>query len=332
MKAILLIGGLGTRLRPFTLTTPKPLLPILNEPFLAYQIRHLAHHGIADIILCTAYNPQAFHKVLSDGRALGVRISYAHEKTPLGTGGAIKNAERFIEGCTLVCNGDILMDLNIGRLLRFHRQKKALATVALTRVKNPTAYGLIETDSRGRIHRFVEKPSWKQVTCNTVNAGAYVFEPSVFSFIPEGKPYSVERQLFPKLLKLQKPLYGKVVAGYWIDIGTVEKYRQTQADILQGVFCPARSLNKNPSPLVGDHTVIHPHAKIEGPTVIGRNCRIGKGALIKESILMDHVTIGEGVHLEKSVIGSHTTIEPNAVVGPGTAIGDFSRITSYSQL
>ncbi len=222
MKAILLIGGLGTRLRPFTLKTPKPLLPILNRPFLSYQINFLKSQGIRDIILCTAYKPETVRRLFGNGRSLGLRLSYVHETSPLGTGGAIKNAEPLIKGCTLICNGDIFMDLPVHEFHRFHRKKKALVSIALTRVKDPRAYGLIQTDRDGRIRRFIEKPDWKDVVCDTINAGAYLFEPDVFKLIPPQTVFSVERQLFPTLLRLKRPLYAKTFPGYWLDIGTVE--------------------------------------------------------------------------------------------------------------
>lgn len=348
MRAILLIGGLGTRLRPFTLTTPKPLLPILNRPFLSYQIKHIRSYGIRDIVLCTAYHPEAFQRVFGRGQWEGVRLRYVHEKTPLGTGGAIKNAERHVQGTTLICNGDILIDFDIAEFARFHRRQKALASILLTRVKDPTAYGLVETDEKGRIRHFREKPSPGEITCDTINAGAYLFEPEAFTLIPKGIPSSVERELFPRLLKLGRPLFGKIISGYWLDIGTLEKYRQAHDDLLAGVYptrIPGRKrgtstwMEKNARVgegvsfkgrvLVGEGTTIGPQAQVEGPTVIGRHCRLGRGVSIRHSILMDSVRIDDGARLENVIVGPHAHIGSHSTV-LDSALGGGSRITDYS--
>ncbi len=236
MKAVVLIGGFGTRLRPFTTHTPKPLLPLVGRPFLRYLLDRLKAAKIRDVVMCTAYRPKDFQRVFGNGKQFGMHISYVHESTPLGTGGAIKNAQSHIDGTTLICNGDILMDLDISAFLKFHRQKKAMVSLALTRVKDPTAYGLIETTPQGRIRRFIEKPSWSQVTCDTINAGFYLFEPEAFDAIPAHQVCSVERETFPALMAEKKPFYAKVFSGYWLDMGTVEKYGQAHQDILLGRY------------------------------------------------------------------------------------------------
>jgi NDP-sugar pyrophosphorylase family protein len=234
MRAILLIGGLGTRLRPLTFKTPKPLLPILNRPFLAYQIEYLKGQGIDEIVLCTAYRAEAFREAFGSGAPYGVQIHYVHEREPLGTGGAIKNAESYVDGPVLVCNGDILTDMDLSALFAFHREKKALATIALTRAEDPTAFGLVNTDNEGRIQRFTEKPSREDVTTDTINAGTYIFEPRVFALIPKGKVCSVERDVFPDMLRAGERLYAKALPGYWLDVGTLEKYRQAERDLSEG--------------------------------------------------------------------------------------------------
>ena len=231
MKAILLIGGLGTRLRPLTLTTPKPLLPIQDQPFLAYQLDFLQRQGFREIVLCTSYKAEDFRQALGDGEQYGVHISYVHEDSPRGTGGAIKNAEPHVDGPVLICNGDILMSLNLRELADFHKRRKAAATIALTKVDNPSAYGVVETDIEGRVERFVEKPAPGETSSHTINAGAYIFEKSVFSMIPPDVVHSVERELFPAMLAQKQPLYGKELAGYWLDVGTLEKYEQAQRDV-----------------------------------------------------------------------------------------------------
>jgi mannose-1-phosphate guanylyltransferase len=243
MKAIMLIGGLGTRLRPLTLTTPKPLLPIENQPFLAYQLAFLHRYGFQEIILCTSYRSEEFHKTLGDGSRYGVKLHYVHEKAPLGTGGAIKNAEIHVDNTVLVCNGDILMDLNLEQLVDFHRHKKALATIALTRVEDPTAYGVIQTDSAGRILQFIEKPAPEEVVSHMINAGVYVFEKEVFAMIPQGSVCSVERDIYPQMLAQKDPFFALHLAGYWLDVGTLEKYHQAQHDVKAGRY-PYRPVQK----------------------------------------------------------------------------------------
>jgi mannose-1-phosphate guanylyltransferase len=236
MKAIMLIGGLGTRMRPLTLTTPKPLLPILEQPFLAYQVDFLRRHGVTEIVLCTAYKAEDFRQTMGDGKKYGVRLAYVHEQSALGTGGAVKNAQSHVEGTTLVCNGDILMSLDLSELVRFHNEKKAVATIALTEVADPSAYGVVECGPDGRVQQFLEKPAPGATTSKMINAGAYVFEKEVFGMIPEGTVYSVERGLFPGLLSTGKPLYGKSLSGYWLDVGTIEKYEQAQRDVSEGRY------------------------------------------------------------------------------------------------
>ena len=236
MKAILLIGGLGTRLHPLTLTTPKPLLPIQDRPFLVYQLDFLQRQGFREIVLCTAYRAEDFRQAIGDGTRFGVKVSYVHEECALGTGGAIKNAEPHVDGPVLICNGDILMNLNLRELADFHKRRKAAATIALTKVDNPSAFGVVETDLDGRVQRFVEKPKPGETASHTINAGAYIFEKKIFSMIPPGTVYSVERQVFPALLDEHQPLYGKELAGYWLDVGTLEKYEQAQRDVASGRY------------------------------------------------------------------------------------------------
>jgi len=244
MKAILLIGGLGTRLHPLTLTTPKPLLPILDQPFLAYQLDFLRRQGFRDIVLCTAYRAEDFRLVIGDGARYGVQVSYVHEESPLGTGGAIKNAEPHIDGPVLICNGDILMSLNLRELSDVHKRKKALATIALTKVDDPSAFGVVEIDVDGRVQRFVEKPAPGETSSHTINAGAYIFEKKVFAMIPPGVPCSVEREVFPTMLAENQPFYGKELSGYWLDVGTLEKYQQAQQDVASGRY-PYSPANKS---------------------------------------------------------------------------------------
>src|SRR5579883_3475067 len=228
---------MGTRLRPLTCDVPKPLLPVLNKPFLHYQFEVLKRHGVKDVVLCTSYQADAFRKAFGDGRKLGLRLRFVHENRPLGTGGAIKNAEPLLRGrgTFLVLNGDVLNAFDIGRFAAQHRRKKALASIALTRaVNDPTMYGVVATASDGRIKGFLEKPSWDEIDSDFINAGAYLLEEAILDLMPAATAYSVERSLFPDLLARRAPFYGCETEGYWIDIGTIDRYLQVHLDILSG--------------------------------------------------------------------------------------------------
>ncbi|MBI4061491.1 MAG: NDP-sugar synthase [Elusimicrobia bacterium] len=339
MRAVILIGGMGTRLRPFTLATPKPLLPVLNRPFLEYQFQVLSRHGVREVVLCTSYRAETFRRVFGNGRRLGLRISYARERIPLGTGGAIKNAESLLRGTTLVLNGDVLNAFDPGAFLKFHRARRAEISIALTRVKDPTQYGLVLTDEKGMVRRFLEKPSWDEVVTNAINAGAYLFEPSVFAHIPPGKPYSVERGLFPERLAAGARIAGYVAPGYWIDIGSVEAYLQVHLDLLQGraPFKPgprARALKNADDARVttGAGTKIAPFARFSGSVSLGASVRIGRGAQLSDCVVLDGAFIGDGARLERCVVGPGARVGTHTVLGPGTALAGGSSVGDYSQL
>ena len=350
MKALILIGGFGTRLRPFTLKTPKPLLPLVNRPILDYQLEAIRGTGIRDVVLSIAYHPEKFRQALGDGRRYGLRFHFVGERTPLGTGGALKNAEAHLSGPTLVLNGDILTSLDLKALVRAHKENSAEVTIALTRVKDPTVYGLVETDESGRIRRFLEKPSWDEVTTNTVNAGIYLFEPGILRSIPPGVNYSLERGLFPGLLQDGHRLYGVVHAGYWMDIGTVEKYLQAHLDVLDGKLgvspegrrsgrvwlAPGVHIGRDVAfegkAALGARTRVDDFVRFAGGVVVGPDCRIGQGAGLKDCVVLAGAHIGEGARLEGCVVGSDSRIEANSVLSPGTALGDHSHVTKFSQL
>jgi len=340
MKAAILIGGQGTRLRPFTLESPKPLLPVLNRPFLEYQFRVLRAHGVREAVLCTSYRAEDFKRAFGDGRRLGLKLRYVRETIPLGTGGALKNAEKYLGGGTsLILNGDVLNAFDIRAFLRFHRARRAEISIALSRVKDPTLYGLVLTDEKGFVRRFLEKPSWDEVETNTINAGAYLFEPSVFAHLPPGKTYSLERGLFPERLAQGAKLGGWVAPGYWIDIGTVEKYLQVHLDILEG-RTPFRA-GDSARPLkgiadakvaAGPGTRVAPFARFSGSVSLGRGVSIGRGAQLSDCVVLDGATIGDGARLERCVVGARARVGTHATLGPGTALAGGSRVGDYSQL
>ncbi len=328
-KAVILIGGQGTRLQPLTYDTPKSMVPILNKPFMEYTLAYLKQFGIEDIILALNYLPEVIRNYFGDGSRFGVRLTYCLEKNPMGTAGAVKNAEQYLNGTFLVLNGDIFTDLDITDMLALHRNKGAKATISLNWVDNPSAFGVVETDSTQRVRQFIEKPPPGEETTNWINAGTYILEPEVLGHVPANSHYMFERGLFPLLLKLGEPVYGYPFSGYWLDMGNPGKYLSLNCDLL---------LSKTGSPLVDvpkdriccDRDVaIHPSANIEapviignrcqisqgiyikGPVVIGPDCHIEEGASIENTVLWDNVRIGANARLSHCIIGSHTSIEPD---------------------
>lgn len=337
MIAVILIGGMGTRLRPLTCDTPKPILPLVNRPFLEYQFELLKSHGIRDVVLCTSYRPQSFKKALQNGRRLGMRLKYVHEIHPLGTGGALKNAQPHISDTAIVLNGDVLNTLDITKFLSSHRKNRASVSIALTRVKDPTLYGLVETEGDGQIKRFLEKPSWDEIQTNTINAGAYLFEPAVLDRIPAGINYSLERGLFPQMLQNNERLFGYVTSGYWIDIGTVGKYLQVHHDILRGLtpFKAGRRVQKHPDGakvVLGAKTSVADFVRFSGAVCVGPGSVIGKGASLEDCVVLEGVRIGEGASLKGCIIGARCRIGAQAVLSNGTALGAGSKVEPYSLL
>jgi len=353
MKAIILTGGLGTRLRPFTIETPKPLLPVLNEPFLYYQLRNLQKHGVKEVILATAYRPEKFKKALGTGAKLGLKIRYVHEETPLGTGGAVRNAFQYLTDTTLILNGDVLHSLNVPEFLKQHRKNKAEVSIMLASVKDPTRFGLVETAKDGRIENFLEKPSWDEVTCDTINAGAYLFELSAVQSIATGGPASLERDLFPQLLDQKRRLFGFKSREYWIDFGTIEKYLQIHLDILNNVtpFLPTNlrrqvsflldkgaKIAKNTlhdgtgNIVLGKGTKSGERVRYIGQVCVGRKCVIEDGAALENCVILDGTRVGAGARISGSVIGEKCKIGKKAVIQPGRALGDHSVIKEYSSL
>jgi NDP-sugar pyrophosphorylase family protein len=350
MNAVILAGGKGTRLRPLTLNTPKPIVPILTRPFLALQIELLKKTGIENIVLSLSYQPRRIEEIFGDGAELGVRIHYTMEQEPLGTAGAVKNAEGFLGGRTVVFNGDVLSDLDLRAVLDFHESSGAKATIVLTPVLDPSAYGLVETDVDGRVRGFLEKPSGDEITCDTINAGVYVLEQELLDYIPSEKNYSFERGFFPHLLRDRVPFYAYVHRGYWIDIGTPEKYLQVHRDILSRVL-PFEGFHPNAGgtyvdpdatvssdarltgpAYIGAGTVVKARAVIEPYAVLGPNCRIEEGATISDSVLWANVRVGEEARVRGALIGRSAHIGHHSHVDRGIVLGDKSVITDYSRI
>jgi NDP-sugar pyrophosphorylase family protein len=354
LQAVILAGGLGTRLRPLTLGRPKPVVPLLNIPFLSYQLGLLGAHGVRDVILSVSHRPEVIRATMSRESLGDVQLREVVEVEPLGTAGGVRNAADLVNGRVVVLNGDVLTDVDLSAMLAFHQAKGAVATIYLTPVENPTAYGLVELEPNGRVRRFLEKPGWEEVTTNTINAGVYVLERELLDLIPKGEAHSIEREFFPLLLERGEPFYGYVSEGYWLDIGTPAKYLEAQQDLL------GRRVRAHVEPAGRDarHGWVHPTATIApsarirgpvaiGPTcrieadavvgpgaVLGSGCRIGAGAEIEGAVLWEEVEIAGGARLagcvvgRGAVIGAHARVTAGAVLGDGTRLTDYSRVTA----
>ena len=333
MKAVILVGGEGTRLRPLTYEVPKSMVPVLNRPFMEHAIAYLKRYGIDDLVLAMRYLPESFREYFGDGGKLGARLTYFVEDSPLGTAGAVKNVKEQLAGTFIVLNGDIFTELDIADMLAFHRRKGAKATIALTWVDNPSAFGVVETDSDGRVQRFIEKPPSGQETTNWINAGIYILEPEVLEYVPAGRHYMFEKGVFPHLLESGDPVYGYPFDGYWLDMGTLEKYLRLNCDL--ALLKTSSSLTGNLSKDKlhrGKNVTIQPSAKITGPVVIGDRCRIGSKVHIKgpviigadcciadsacldKVVLWSDVNVGTGATLKQCVVSNSVQIDENEQV------------------
>lgn len=344
MKGLILAGGKGTRLRPLTLNVPKPIVPVANRPFLLYQLDLMKSAGIGEIILSLSYQPRKIEDLLKDGADFDLLVRYAVESAPLGTAGAFRNADAWIDGPTVVFNGDVLTSLDLPSVIETHRRTGSVATLVLTEVEDPTAYGLVECDESGRIRRFLEKPGMDEVTCRTINAGVYVLEPEVLEHVPRGQPYSFERELFPSLLRADKPMYGVVSDQYWIDIGTPSKYLEVHRDILMGRFrspgipkgAPpgmfrAAGARVDASSIIEAGVTIGEGARIES-SVIGTNCKIDCDVQIVDSVIWSGNTIDREAQIESSILGRGCYVGHAATLRPGTILGGKSVLTDYSSV
>jgi NDP-sugar pyrophosphorylase family protein len=349
MKAVILAGGEGTRLRPLTLAVPKPVVPVVDRPFLRHQLDLLSRVGVEDVILSLAYRPERIREVFGDGTSVAKRLRYLVEDVPLGTGGAVKNAEAFLDSTTIVFNGDVLTDVDLPRVVEEHRASGAAATLVLAPVPNPSAYGVVEFDASLRVRRFVEKPEASQITTDTINAGIYILETSTLSLMPAGVNHSIERAFFPALLARGDLVRAHVHRGYWIDIGTPEKYLQVHRDILRGLF-PVRPLGQDRSGgWIHAAATVDPGALLEGPFYVGPGCSVAAGAVVgPDATLVSDVVLEAGASVRDSVlwsgcrmgatseaagalcasrvrVGAHARILPGAVLGEASVLTDHSR-------
>jgi mannose-1-phosphate guanylyltransferase len=348
MKAVILVGGEGTRLRPLTCNIPKAIVPILNQPFLEHLAGYLREHGITDVILAMGYLPDQIQGSLGDGTQMGVRLTYVMEESPLGTAGAVKNAESFLDGPVVVFNGDILTDIDLSAMIKRHREVKPKVSIALTPVENPTIYGVVETDTGGMVQRFVEKPGWDEVTTNMINAGIYILEPDVLELIPPSTPTMFENYLFPLLLERGQPILGYPSDAYWIDIGTPEKYLKANHDLLlkernkdipAGVGSEIHSTARIEGPvLIAEGCMIAEDARVKGPVVLGPHCEIGRGAAVEGAVLWNHSKVGEKAEVRNCIVCSCCNLEQGSrvlddcVLGDGATVGAGEVLPSGTQV
>jgi mannose-1-phosphate guanylyltransferase len=350
MRAILLAGGKGTRLRPLTLHTPKPIVPIFDRPFLRYQIDLLRQvPEIDEIVLSLNYQPRRIEEVFGDGTDLGVRLRYVVEPVPLGTGGAIKFAAgEKLDQPLVVFNGDVFTSVDLPGLIALHRDRQAKATIVLTPVDNPSAYGLVETDLAGNVVDFLEKPSADQIRCDTINAGIYVLEPETLDRIPKDTTFSIERGYFPSLVRNKETFVAHIYRGYWIDIGTPEKYRQAHRDIMDGRFVappfatsPGTSSISSeakieegalvePPCFIDRGAVIKKGARIGAYSVIGHHCHVDEDAVVDGAILWPNTWVDREARLGSVIAGRHCHFGRNVEIG-GALYGDKSVVTDYSK-
>jgi mannose-1-phosphate guanylyltransferase/phosphomannomutase len=343
MQAVIMAGGFGTRLRPITCSVPKPMALVANRPMLSHIIELLKQHNFNDLTMMLYYQPEIIKNYFKDGKDLGVSIKYLRPEADLGTAGSVGFAREGLNDTFLVISGDVLTDFDISKAIEYHKKKKAIATMVLTRVENPLQFGVVITDKNGKVERFLEKPSWGEVFSDTINTGIYILEPEVFKYVPENTDVDFSKNLFPQLLKEGKPLYGYIADGYWKDIGNHDEYRFAHYDILDekvkiNVLGTKKKINgktvilgKNSviedgvvvddNVIVGDNTTIKKGAKI-GKSVIGSNVTVEENALILGSVIWDDVNIGPKASLKEVVIGNSTKIEKGASVQVGSIIAD----------
>jgi mannose-1-phosphate guanylyltransferase/phosphomannomutase len=341
MKAVVMAGGEGARLRPLTIKSPKPMMPLIGKPVMEHILALLQRHSITEVIVTIQYLGQNIQEYFGDGSQLGMHITYSVEETPLGTAGSVKNAESLLQEPFIVISGDALTDYDLSTAIAFHTHKKSLATLILAHVANPLEFGVVITNSEGHITQFLEKPSWGEVFSDTINTGIYVLDPKIFSYFEKNKAFDFSQDLFPIMLKQGDPMYGFIANGYWCDVGNLSEYLRANADILlgkvampistrqirNGIWCE-ENVTIHPSAVIygsvyiGHGTEIKSDAHIYGPTVIGAESIIDEHAEIERSVLQDHVYIGMHTKVRGSIIGRSSCMKERVLTYEGTVIGD----------
>jgi len=345
MKAVVMAGGEGSRLRPLTINRPKPMVPLVNKPVMVHILDLLKRHGILDVVVTLQYMADRVQDYFGDGSAMGMEVNYSIEEVPLGTAGSVKNAQEFLDETFIVVSGDALTDFDLSAIIEYHKAKEAKATLTLYRVPNPLEYGVVIINGEGQVQEFQEKPSWGEVISDTVNTGIYVLEPEVLDYFEAGKSFDFSKDLFPILLEEGAPLYGYVSEGYWCDVGNIQEYMRASNDFLEGrVHLEAIGEEIGGGVWCSGNVEIAPDAQLYGPLYLGQGVKI-KGAVvvrgpsvirnytvvdnrahIDRSIVWRNSYIGEGVELRGAIIGRQCRIKSKAVIFEGAVVGDMSTV------
>ena len=345
MKAVVMAGGEGSRLRPLTIMRPKPMVPIVGRPVMEHILNLLKGHGITDVVVTVQYLASAIEDYFGDGSAFGMRIDYSREEVPLGTAGSVKNAEELLTEPFLVISGDALTDFNLSDIIKFHNARRAMATLTLAHVANPLEFGVIITDDQQRIRQFLEKPSWGEVFSDTINTGIYVLDPKIFGYFDKNKVFDFSQDLFPMMLEKGDPLFGYTAQGYWCDVGNLAEYMKANADVLQGLVkarVPGNDIGGGV--WVEDNVEIDPEAQIYGPVYLGHDCKVKSGAVVRgpstigaftivdehaqvdRSVIWNNSYIGERAELRGALVGTQTSVKGRALMFEGAVVGDRSTI------
>jgi mannose-1-phosphate guanylyltransferase len=351
MKGVILVGGLGSRLRPLTCNIAKPMIPLANRPLIEHMLIRLREQGINEVVLAVRYLADQFRATLGDGSRLGLTLHIMEEKDALGTAGAVKNVEHLLEGDTFIFNGDVVTNLDLQAMLDYHRAKQSKTTIALTPVEDPTQFGLVEMTPDQRILRFIEKPRAEDVRTNLINAGTYIINMDVFRYVPPNEFYMFERGLFPVLLQTGDPMYGYPTRDYWTDIGRPPAYLEVNHDVLIGrvnLPLPGREIANRVfvdgevdiaegvqlvGPLViGDGVSIGHDTQVIGPAVIGSGCHIANNVTIEDAVIWQNNHIEEGVFIQRCVIGNGNHIGQRTVIMRGAIISDNCQIGADNRL
>jgi mannose-1-phosphate guanylyltransferase/phosphomannomutase len=341
VKAVIMAGGEGTRLRPLTSNQPKPMMPLANRPMMEHVVHLLKRHGFEDVVVTVAYQANAIRTYFGNGSEFGVRMVYATEETPLGTAGSVRNAMDELDEPFLVISGDVLTDIDLGAIVRFHEERGAMATIGLKSMENPLEFGIVITRADGSIERFLEKPTWGQVFSDTINTGIYVLSPEVFDWIQPDVSVDFSSEVFPALLEADKPIFGYVLDGYWEDVGTLEAYVKAHQDVLDGrVHVEIPGFRLGEGVWLGEGSEIDPAARVTGPavigdycrveagaelgeyTVIGNNVRVGPDAFLERSVVHDNVYLGPGVRARGAIVGRASDLRLGARLEEGVVLGD----------
>lgn len=341
LKAVVMAGGQGTRLRPLTSNQPKPMVPVVNKPLMEHIVELLKRHSLEQVIVTLQFLPTVISNYFGDGSTWGVEMTYVTEESPLGTAGSVRNARSLLDRTFIVVSGDALTDIDLGAAARYHKERGAMVTIVLKKSPNPLDFGLVITDEDGRIVRFLEKPGWGEVFSDTINTGIYIIEPDVLNMVPDDRPYDFSKELFPQILENGLPIYGYVAEGYWTDVGNHQQYLEVHRDILDGLVdiqVPGHRLENNV--WIGDGVEVADDAKLSGPLLIGDHVKVEGGSKVREytvlgdnvvvkhdnfihrTIVMDNTYIGPSCHIRGAVIGRNCDVKSGVRVDEGAVLGD----------